>query len=190
MENYDRQFGGAMRYFSVDRQGSYAAGLIIALQQNQESQGNEIVEHIHRMYPAGFSRHGARYLRDVWPEMTLYDGNWNSGILELLLEGVRQAHYPNRPCRYQSMFAWDSLDSALSFREASGTETDGIYELQPKDGVHRGDMGIYSLRDSFACIDHRLHLYWQGKTLSSVPSHTPRWEYVLPLPVTVGQRVS
>lgn len=179
-----------MRYFSVDRRGAYAEGLSIALQPNQNSQGNEIHEHIHDMYPAGFSRHGAQYFRDVWPGVELHDLNWNSGILELLLEGVRRAHYPDRPCRYQSLFACDSLDSALGFRGASGNATNGIYELQPKDGVHRGDMTIYSLGGSFASIDHRLHLYWQGETFRGLAGYSPRWEYVLPLPVTVGRRVA
>jgi hypothetical protein len=179
-----------MGYFSVDRRGAYAEGLSIALQPNQDSLGNEICEHVHDMYPAGFSRHGAQYFRDVWPEAALHNLQWDSGILELLLEGVRRAYYPERPCRYQSLFACDSLDSALGFRNTSGKATDRIYELEPKGGVHRGDMAIYTLHGSFASIDHRLHLYWQGETLRGVPGHTPRWEYVLPLPVTVGQRVA
>lgn len=48
-------------------------------------------------------------------------------------------------------------------------------------------MNIYSVNETFACIDHRLHLYWQGKTLD-VPHYAPRWEYVLELPVLIGRR--
>lgn len=176
-----------MKYFSVDRRGVYVEGESIALASNADHQGNEIVAHISAMYPAGFSLHGAQFFRDPWLNPTPQD--YQSGVLELLLEAIRKAHYPTKPCRYQSMFACDSAEAAVQFRAQHGKPANPIHELHPQAEVHRGDMAIYTLTGTFASIDHRLHLYWQGKTLE-VPGHQTNWEFVLPLPVRVGEKVA
>ncbi|MGF6348132.1 hypothetical protein [Variovorax sp. W2I14] len=176
-----------MKYFSVDRRGVYVAGESISLAANTDNDGDEIRTHINKKYPSGFSRHGAQYFRDAWLERTPLETQ--SGILELLLECTRIAYYPAKPCRYQSMFACDSIEAALKFRTERGKPEDPIHELSPQAEPHRGDMSIYTLGGTFASIDCRLHLYWQGKTLN-IPGHLTQWEYVLPLPVVVGSRVA
>lgn len=176
-----------MNYFSVDRRGIYIAGEAISLAVNAGHGGNEIKAHINQMYPEGFSRHGVQYFRDPWLERTPSD--LQSGILELLLEGTRKAYYPEKACRYQSVFATDSIESAINFRTSHGKPEDSIHELHPQAEPHRGDMAIYSLNGTFASMDHRFHLYWQGKTLD-ILGHQPQWEYVLPLPVMIGDRVA
>lgn len=176
-----------MQYFSVDRRGVYVEGQDIVLALNNDPKGNEIVAHINDMYPSGFSPHGVLYFRDPGSNATPQE--YQSGVLELLLEATRKAHYPRKPCRYQSMFATDSVEAAIQFRAQRGKPEHPIYELHPQPEIHRGDMGVYALGQTFASIDHRLHLYWQGKTLD-IPGHQPQWEYVLPLPVRVGEKVA
>lgn len=175
------------KYFSVDRRGYYAEGNRIDLEPNPDPQGNEIIAHVNKMYPSGFSRHGVQYLRNPpAPAWTPIDHQ--SAHLELLLEACRKSHFPHKPCRYQSMFACETIGEALQFRASHGMATDPVFEVMPQSGAHRGDMAILALSSSAAAQDHRLHLYWEGKTLD-IPGYVARWEYVLPLPVLVGKRV-
>ncbi|WP_176058565.1 hypothetical protein [Paraburkholderia sp. BCC1876] len=176
-----------MKYYSVDRRGVYADGGKIELTPNLAANGNEIVMHINNMYPAGFSRHGMQFFRDP-PPQPQSPQDYNGVVLELLLEATRKAHYPDKPSRYQSMFASVTLEEALGFKSVHGKPTDPVYEVAPQGTVHRGDMAIYTFAPSAAGIDHRLHLYWRGETLQ-IPGHIPKWEYVLELPVAVGNRV-
>ncbi|WP_454740371.1 hypothetical protein [Cupriavidus necator] len=175
------------KFYSVDRRGMCAPGRQLTLQPNAAANGNDILAHINDMHPNGFSAHGGQHFRDAhqWP---LESPEYRSGILELLLEATRKAHYPSKPSRYQSMFAWDSLEVAAHFKASNGHPSYGIYELLPQARVHRGDMSIYTFGPTFAGVDHRLHLYWQGKTLE-IPGYEPRWEHVIELPLLVGNKV-
>jgi hypothetical protein len=176
-----------LNYYSVDRRGVYVEGGKIELMPNLAANGNDIVAHINERYPAGFSRHGMQFFRDP-PPQPLPPRFYDSAVLELLLETTRKAHYPDKPCRYQSMFACALLEEALGFRRTNGKPSDPVYELEPLGKVHRGDMAIYTLAPSAAGIDHRVHLYWRGETLQ-IPGHVPQWEYVLELPVAVGTKI-
>lgn len=180
--------GKQVEYFTVDRRGFLSEGARIILEPNGPAGDNEIIQHIGAMFPEGFSRHGMQYFRDgLPPNITQQD--YRSGVVELLLEGTRRAHYPEKPSRYQSLFAFESLDAARSFRAAMGMPPNPIFSLHAGGRVHRGDMALYSLTDSWAAIDHRLHLYWQGKTLTQ-PGYTPKWECLLELPIVVGEKVA
>jgi hypothetical protein len=176
-----------LKYYSVDRRRVYVEGGKIELTPNLASSGNEIVAHINQMYPAGFSRHGMQFFRDPLPQPQSPQ-DYNSAVLELLLETTRKAHYPDKPSRYQSMFACAALDEAIGFRSVHGKPENPVYELEPLGKVHRGDMAMYTFAPSAAGMDHRLHLYWRGETLQ-IPGHVPKWEYVLELPVAVGNKV-
>lgn len=178
--------GKATKFYSVDRRGVYFEGRPLELVPNGMA-GNDIEAHIHQRYPQGFSRHGMQYFRDGWNGISFED--WRGGMLEQLLEATRLAHYPDKPGRFQSMFATASLDDALAFRGGYGLPGHGIYEIQPQGKVHRGDMGLIAVGSSFATTDHKMHLYWQGKTLD-LEGYVPSWEYVLELPALVGNKVA
>lgn len=173
-----------MEYYSVDRRGVYIEGKQIILEPNIDPKGNFVVAHINERYPNGFSKHGIQYFRD--PSSDQSDGFRRSGFIELLLEATRKAHYPDKPSRYQSMFAWGTLDEALQFRAQK--PEDPIYKITAMGQVHRGDMTLLNISDSFACIDHRMHLYWQSETLHHVGYETV-WELVLELPVKIGEKI-
>ncbi len=54
------------------------------------------------------------------------------------------------------------------------------------DNIHRGDMSILANNTTNLVYTDILRLYWSSSTFRD----DPLWEYVLPLPVTVGRRVS
>lgn len=114
-----------------------------------------------------------------------------SEMLDLLLERTREAHFPDRPSRYQSVFAVESLDEALAFRANYGNAGHPVYELEPLGRTHRGDMAVYTATtpSSVAMLDHLMHLYWRGETLTT-PNYKTQWEHVLELPVAVVKKVA
>lgn len=182
----DTQVNASGKYYSVDRRGVYFEGRALTLAPN-ETAANDVESHVHQRYPQGFSRHGIQYFRDAWIPGTFED--WRGGMIEQLLEATRLAHYPDRPGRFQSVFATDSLDWAKNFRETHGRPEHGVYEIQPQNKVHRGDMGLLAVGNTFATTDHKMHLYWQGKTLE-LAGYSPFWEYVIELPALVAGRVA
>lgn len=180
-----------MKYYSVDRRGVYAEGKRIMLEPNPDPGGNDIHAHINRMYPDGFSLHGAAHYRNVPPPARTAEEAqraYTSALLDYMLEACRKGHFPEKPSRYQSMFACESIEDAVRFRASHGKESDPIFELAPEAVVHRGDMALYTMAPTMAGLDHRLHLYWQGETLE-ISGHPTQWEHVLALPVSVGRRV-
>jgi hypothetical protein len=114
-----------------------------------------------------------------------------SQMLDLLLERTRAAFFPDRPSRYQSVFAVESLDEALAFRAAYGAPEHPVYEVLPLGKSHRGDMAVYTAvtAASVAMLDYLVHLYWRGETWTE-PNHKPQWEHVLELPVAVVKKVA
>ncbi|MBB2984461.1 DUF2441 domain-containing protein [Paraburkholderia tropica] len=177
-----------MDYFSVDRRNAYRLSEPISLETNRPPR-NEIEAHIFSQFPNGFSRHGAQFFRDA-PAQPQTPDDVNSGYIELLLELIRRAHYPDKPSRYVSMFATDALERAQQFRATNGHPSHGIYVLRTDGAVHRGDMHLLKFEQSVAATEHRLHLYWQGRTFDGVPNHVAFWEYVLALPVQVAEKVA
>ncbi|AIO32715.1 hypothetical protein DM39_1745 [Burkholderia cenocepacia] len=49
-------------------------------------------------------------------------------------------------------------------------------------------MSLIAFGETFAATDHKMHLYWQGGTLT-IPGYETEWEYLLELPVLVGKQV-
>jgi hypothetical protein len=150
---------------------------------------NEIVMHIKDRYPAGLSAHGYQYFGSADILLDRFNLATPGALIELMLEAVRHAHYPQKPCRYQSVFAWNSIDECLKFRMTHGDGANPVYELHPERAPHRGDMSIYGIAGTTASLDMRLHMYWRGETLNN-PAHTPTWETVIPLPAKVGKQVA
>lgn len=114
-----------------------------------------------------------------------------SEMLDLLLERTREAHFPDRPSRYKSVFAVETLDEALAFRASHGKPEHPVYELEPLGKTHRGDMSVYTYAtpSSVAMLDYLMHLYWRGETLTAA-NYKTQWEHVLELPVAVVKKVA
>jgi hypothetical protein len=177
-----------LTYYSVDRRGVYVDGGKIELAPNLVVNSDEIFAHINKKFPEGYSRHGMQWFRDPPPDNRPEDFR-DSALLELLLEAMRKAYYPDKPSRYQSVFASVSLAEAFAFRSRHGKAADPVYELNPLGKVHRGDMAaIPNVNLSSAVMDLLLHRYWRGEP-GNIPGQAPNWEYVLELPVAVCNKV-
>lgn len=65
------------------------------------------------LLPIPFSEHGIRYVGKIDQK----PNEDSSGIIEFLAEFIRQSHFPTRPSRFSSLFAWKYLDDARRFAE-------------------------------------------------------------------------
>ena len=180
-------------YFSVDRRGFYKAGGTLDLfKQNPFKHSflsiakhvtpENLSTHLQRLFPSGLSLHG-------WANMT-YHQDWSDYstsnsyaiydlTLELLLEYVRRAMFPQRPSRMQCYFAFDSLEGARAFR--SGTQP--IYRVH-SDKVLRLDQEWLTYGDQSVIASYSAHNYWSGTATTQ-----PKWEHMLVPPVQVLDQI-
>lgn len=168
----------------MDRAGTLGEGLRLELQAIGDPHGDPIGQHVHASHPQGLSRHGWQYMLGAIPR------EHNSGMLELLLEATRKIHYPDKPCRFHSMFACETIEMARRFGEIAKMPNSPIFEIHANSetAAHRGDMKLLAANHTIVSIDYRIHQYWRGLTIED-SGHVPLWECVVPLPATVGERV-
>lgn len=170
-------------YYRVDRVNAYSEGDTITLTSPTDIPSN-FLDVLKMLAPGGLSPHGLNYLTNA----DLPSLNLNASI-ELSLELFRRAFPKNKPSRYQSVFVWDNIDDAKAFMASLLPEFPNcvIYEISanPED-IHRGDMSLLTFGSTNLVYADRLRLYWEGITVNEIPT----WEYVVPLPVKVGAKVS
>jgi hypothetical protein len=144
------------------------------------------------LFPEGFTPGGWRRL--TTPLAALDVPTWGALNLELVLELVRRARFPDKPSRLAAVFAHDSLAmgvwAAGKWREAHQEGPD-IFWLVESERFHRGDQNIVqplltrtaTLMDLVAEATH----YWQGKAGAGL---APWWEMVLPGPAHAIRRAT
>lgn len=139
----------------------------------------------------------AAKFQEQFPDGVSYHGfnHWNEGTgatadlyeREALLEAVRRVHYPDRPSRFVSCFAWESLDDARkiqSLREPRNVEWKNalIWKVEA-ERVFRADMNWLTRHFMLDPQTNAVN-YWEGRACVD-----PMWECVLPLPVIVVEQV-
>lgn len=169
-------------YYRVDRVNAYREGDIISLSQPADipSDFNEV---LNMLAPSGLSPHGMMYLTSG-----VASAADKSVAIDLVLELFRRSFFTSKPSRYQCIFAWDNLEDARSFMTLLMPQFPDcvIYEVSTaSENVHRGDMSILTNDRTNLVYADIMRLYWRGATCSN----TPQWEYLLPLPVTIGRMV-
>lgn len=172
-----------MTYYRVDRVNAYSEGDIIEL-SNPKEIPEEFSQVMSMLSPGGFSPHGLMYLPFAGAKATD-----KSVAIDFSLELFRRSFFESKPSRYQSIFAWDNLEDAQSFMNMLLPDFPDcvIYEVSTSsENIHRGDMSILSNNKTNLVYADTLRLYWSGTTFTD----KPLWEFLLPLPVTVGSRVS
>ncbi|WP_410686116.1 DUF2441 domain-containing protein [Citrobacter braakii] len=127
------------------------------------------------------------------------NGEGKALLIGLVFELVRRSHFPEKPSRYQSLFACEQLNEVKQFRallaEERGDEnilTAPIYEVLSWEPVHRGDMNLLNGNCPVLELYHRAHLYWSGEPApvkKGKEEEKPFWELLIPLPVVFGHRV-
>src|SRR5262249_22794463 len=141
--------------YSVDKHGSYCAGgsLILLTQDPKKRpfwrvpgrfEKKELEDHLVELFPEGLSPHGWRfmldrydYIRDPITNGAFVNHTWQ---VEFVFEMVRRAAFPKMNSRFQSYFAWETLDAARSFRK----ETQTMYRIQGEKGF-RADQNWLTL---------------------------------------------
>src|SRR6516165_10651975 len=85
----------------------------------------ELEDHLVELFPEGLSPHGWRfmldrydYIRDPITNDAFVNHTWQ---VEFVFEMVRRAAFPKMNSRFQSYFAWETLDAARSFRKKTQT---------------------------------------------------------------------
>lgn len=167
-------------FYHVDRRDELAAGETIELQAIDESSpdGDGGIE---SLYPEGLSNHGRYY-----STLDLYDDDsdalWDVSI-ELLFELVRTAQFPERPSRFQSVFAFRALRDAERFVEKYVDPPFTVWRVTA-DESFTADMRLVHAED-YAHGAERARTYWRGST----HLERPLWEELLVPPVDVVETV-
>ena len=167
------------RYFTVDRNRTLEEDQIIHLVKYSDVKPLELQVHIDSLFPDGVTSHGERYMLRG---QALAKGV--NEVIELLFEYVRKSHFPSRPSRFQSVFAFENIDQAVSFRNEYGTSDSLIWEVE-SDVVFKADMRLLTLQGSLLSLSYNAHRYWSG--ISS--GNNPVWEYLMVPPVRVLRRM-
>lgn len=160
-----------MIVYHIDRDQTLKVGQEIKLKTFNLPECN--IEH--RMFPQGFSQHGLHYINEGFQH--------NSGnkaefyVLEYELELIRRCFFPERPSRYQSLFAcmdfeqlkkWlyiadsQSIVWELEVNDNAVTELDSSL-LIPALGYKSDDSGIKTLHFSPESSFVKSYSYWAGE---------------------------
>lgn len=169
-----------MDLFTVDRRRSLSNGFVCKLIEHGDISPREISDLCMELCPGGVSFHGELYLVRNERSTSVTDAN-----TEIIFELVRRAKYPNRPSRYQSLYALDDLETARQFMDITGANGSPVYKVESEDSF-RADMHLLDSRMSAIVKTYFANLYWQGLPH---PALLPFWERLVPCPVTIGEQI-
>ncbi|EAQ9101146.1 hypothetical protein CFG14_22540 [Salmonella enterica] len=175
-------------FYTLDRAGTLVEDARIDY-QDTFSPIVELKEHIESRFWQKVSRHGNNYFFNY--NINLLSSNENLSVfMEMLLEERRRASFPDRPSRFRSLFACETVREAAWFRGSSKANlSTAIYEVHSELVCHRADMKLLNVNCTPPEMSHRLDLYWQGKTKELYPGYEPFWEVLVPLPAIIGRRI-
>lgn len=173
-----------MIFYHIDRYGYLSPGCEIKLLRPLVNP-HYLNEVLMNTYPDGLSLHGDQYFARLGnPE------NNGNAFLENIFEMQRQLHYPKHISRFQSMFATDSIESALYWLErlkSDRTPTVWEIDVQHDDYVKR-DASWLKLdinKPSFLSAIHSAKSYWSGKFTDS-----PELEILIKLPARAMRKIN
>lgn len=178
-------------FFHVDRCRSLRPRKIIELVHYYDIKPKDFQEHANLLFPKGFSRHGRRYFvsSEIKIEFEKYEikancvittKNCANAIIEILFEYMRRSYFPDKPSRFQSFHALQSLDDAKKFRKNYFNSRGIIWEVGC-DNTFKADMNFLKLEGSLLELSFRVHRYWSGQK----GEQEPFWEFLLTPPVRI-----
>lgn len=169
-------------YYHIDLLGTLIPGNTINLIRYKDVRPDFLQQHVDTLFPRGLSNHGETYF--LKNQTT---ANGVNQVIELLFEYVRQSNYSRVQSRFQSLFAFGSIEEARIFREKFCNNQGYICRLECEESqAFKADMNILTLRDTLLVLSYRAHRYWQG--LPDPSGAPPLWEYLLKPPVKVVSR--
>lgn len=169
--------GRKLDFYTVDRKGTLFEGQLCSLVKHTDVEPPVLSEYVNELFPEGVSSHGERYFLQNQSQVMIV-----SPMLELLFEQVRRAAFSDRPSRFQSMFALETLTEACRFQSQFGSGS--IYKVNA-DVVFRGNMNFLNAGNSILATSWFANQYWKGEP----GLQEPFWEFLLKCPVKVGERV-
>lgn len=174
------------KLYVVDRYNRYQENQIISLKKFYDITPIELSNLVTELFPDGVSDQGNYYFLSNVPYI---DQTIN---IDWSFEFYRLAKYPTKPSRWQSLYAWQSLNEAIAFRSSNGSPENPIYELDVDlSRCHIADMRLLDNSSSALVHTYRVKLYWQGQTMPAhiVPDWPTNWEVLVPLSTTIGKRI-
>jgi hypothetical protein len=146
---------------------------------------DEFKKLVKEYYPDGLSHFGKDYLMEPvrYERVNNYGYISNVMSIDAYFEFVRRLRFPDRPSRYQSFFAYKTLDEARAFNAFKAAGKGKIFLVTAEKHVVLDarwlQIGRIYLEGIFFAEQ-----YWLG-----LPTDSPDWEYLLSFPVTVVKRI-
>lgn len=129
------------------------------------------------LFPDGISNHGVNYA------IQSFEGQHTSTSTEQIFELYRRMYFPDKPSRFQSFFAFTSLEDAINF--TLDYPLAKIYKVSiDHDNYHIGDMNLVKGETIIQC--HKFALdYWSGRL-----SNEPLKEVLLVPPIRIDGQLT
>lgn len=193
-------------FFTVDRTNSLAPGMVLEADHNfgglrffhieNSYTSQDLTEFARDLFPAGLMEHGKRYLLDERITTSTPDGPLpyvpNGPAIELAVELVRRASFPERPSRFSCAFGWSTPEEAHIFRgsytAAGGSaEEGGITPIYAVSCARTFRADMRQLLTGGTILGAWLYAtrYWRGEATAN-----PLWEELLIPPVKVPRKVA
>ena len=157
-------------------------GQCLSIANSRTPMPEDIQAHLSLIFPDGIADHGERYLLNG-------NANQREQGIELLWEYVRRAHFPHRPSRMLSAFAWRSVEEAREFARRIDSVGAPVWELSGGEAF-TGNMTLLNNSGSVVRTSQLAHAYWSGEAGPCVEGLAPPvWEVLLTGPVIVQRLV-
>lgn len=168
------------RFFHVDRNNRLRPQSTVTLSIWGNLEPTGLQNHINHLFPEGFSTHGDTYLLGHG----IQDRNLRrEEIIEIIFEYVRRSSFADKPSRYQSFFAFESLGDAKKFKNDRHQSGSSIWEIEGECSF-KADMRLLEIRRPLLGTSLKAHLYWSGEF-----SIDPFWEILLLPPIKIIRQI-
>jgi hypothetical protein len=175
-------------FFTVDRRGGCKPGAVLE-RRPFEIGVAEFQARALELFPSGTTTHGWEWFTSCSRNIFYVDEygvtRWEPST-ELIFELVRRAEHPERPSRFESIFASETIDDAERFRNQFSSQAASIWAVEA-DEWFRADMEALNMTDATP-LHAALYAsrYWKGE---QAKPFEPLWEMLLVPPVRVIEMV-
>lgn len=145
----------------------------------------EFKQLVKEYYPEGLSTFGKDYLMEPvrYERVNGYGYISNVMSIDAYFELVRRLRFSDRPSRYQSFFAWETLSEAQAFNQFKTAGQGEIFKVISAKAI-RLDANWLKIGQLYLEGIIFAEKYWKGEA-----SENPSWEWLLRFPVTVIEQV-
>lgn len=167
------------QFYSLDRLGTLSEDLEIRLTRYNDINPAELQQHVDLLFPDGLSRQEEQYFLK-----NNSSPRFSAPAIEMLFEYVRRACFPDRPSRFQSMFAFEFLNEAIEIKARYGNDQGTIWQIESNE-YFKADMGLLIFGNTILVHSYLAHNYWKGKA-----GQNPIWEVLIINPIRVIKRAA